>query len=538
MEKRDRPFFRKSHRIITLMLVMLASYTNVSAGIALKVNNLLIFAYPEEGYATVSPYKWLSWLESWVDHKDYNQFEDLVIPDSVTWEEHWGEVTKIYTLPVTAIGDNAFEKCDKVKHITLPNTIKTIGRRAFYGCTDLEDINLPMNVEVIRDLAFWGCENLDSFTIGPLVDSIGIKAFDVNYVKSMVVSSANKTFDSRDGGNLIAHTATNTLVWCSPDQEIPKSIEIIGDYAFSGAESLTSIYIPDNVKIIGKYALGFCHNLKNIRLPSQLERIEEGAFDNCIITSITIPETVIYIGSMAFETCQYLANINIPKGIKSIEERTFFDCTYLTECHLPDGLETISDGAFWSCDKLENIAIPNSVRYIGDRAFYDCESLQEIKLPDALEYIGNDVFSCYFYWTVLTTVMMPTSHSGFDAQNTFSGCMNIHSVVCDVEHPTYPLPYNMFLETSSPYSQEHFIYDQAVLYVPTNSIEEYKALDGWREFSDIRPLSSLAGAEEFVNSGSTETTEVFNLQGQRYQSARKGINIIRYKNGITKKVLK
>lgn len=79
---------------------------------------------------------------------------------------------------VTAIGEKAFQYCDAVTSITLPDTITEIGEGAFSGCKDLENVNIPEGVKEIKANTFYNCTNLKDITIPYGVESIGERAFD------------------------------------------------------------------------------------------------------------------------------------------------------------------------------------------------------------------------------------------------------------------------------------------------------------------------------------------------------------------------
>ena len=85
---------------------------------------------------------------------------------------------------------------------------------------------------------------------------------------------------------------------------IKEGTEIVGDYAFSGRESLTSITIPPSVTAIGKEAFSSCKSLTSITIPPSATAIGSDAFSGCeSLTSITIPPSVTAIGDYAFQTC-------------------------------------------------------------------------------------------------------------------------------------------------------------------------------------------------------------------------------------------
>ena len=90
------------------------------------------------------------------------------------------------------------------------------------------------------------------------------------------------------------------------------SNDIIGEHAFSGCSSLTSVNIPSSVKWIGSYAFYGCSSLTNINIPSSVTEIREYAFDGCSsLISVKIPSSVTSIGGSAFSGCSGLRSIYV-----------------------------------------------------------------------------------------------------------------------------------------------------------------------------------------------------------------------------------
>ena len=81
--------------------------------------------------------------------------------------------SKIRSCKVTAIGDNAFEKCKSLKKVFMPDSVTSIGEFAFDNCTSLKSITIPDSVTSIGCAAFSNCDSLTSITIPDSVTSIG-----------------------------------------------------------------------------------------------------------------------------------------------------------------------------------------------------------------------------------------------------------------------------------------------------------------------------------------------------------------------------
>ena len=158
-----------------------------------------------------------------------------------------------------------------------------------------------------------------------------------------------------------------------------KTVTAIGDRAFAGCSSLTSVSIPDSVTSIGDCAFSLCDSLTSITIPDSVEQIGTNPFTVCsALKSISVsPEHPYFatIDGVLFRKADK-ALISYPAGISS--------STYT----IPQGITAIGDSAFYYCDSLTSVSIPNSVTSIGDYAFGDCSNLT-LTVPRnsyALEY--------------------------------------------------------------------------------------------------------------------------------------------------------
>ena len=155
----------------------------------------------------------------------------------------------------------------------------------------------------------------------------------------------------------------------------------IGDWAFSGCTSLTSITLPSSLTSIQESAFNFCTNLASVTIPNSVTSIGEDAFFGCTsLSSITIPNGVSSIQDGVFFECTSLASVTIPEGVTSIGAWAFDGCASLASVTIPEGVTSIGDGAFDGCASLASVTIPNSVTNIVD-PFEGCTRLASVTIP-------------------------------------------------------------------------------------------------------------------------------------------------------------
>ena len=201
--------------------------------------------------------------------------------------------------------------------------------------------------------------------------------------------------------------------------KLPESVEIIGDYAFSGSR-LSSINIPKGVKKIGKGAF-WDSSLISVNIPNGVEIIDQETFKDCSSLSlINMPNSVKTISSEAFRGCSSLSSIKIPHSVNFIGDDVFRECSSLpmengaryadvclTEVWDGDtlfvvkaGTRFISSNAFTPSGGSLNepgwvysdIVLPGTVEYIGNNAFLGQFELKSINIPSSLRTVGEDVF--------------------------------------------------------------------------------------------------------------------------------------------------
>ena len=402
----------------------------------------------------------------------YGDLEYSVLDDGTVEITDYNGSTKTVDIPekingksVTSIGNCAFRYCTSLKSITIPNSVIEIGSSAFSGCSSLTSITIPNSVTEIGVYAFKGCTSLTSITIPNSVTNIGDSTFwGCSSLTAIYVAVDNKNYTSVNG---VLFNKDKTALICYPAGKTDKSYNItnsvtsIGDYAFNGCSSLTSVTIPNSVTEIGGSAFVGCASLKSITMPNSVTSIGDMAFYKCSsLTSITIPDSVTSIGSSAFSDCSKLRSITIPNSVTSIGAWAFNGCTGLTAinvamenqnyvspdgvlynkdkttiiCYpagkkgnnykIPDGVTEIGSIAFSRCSSLTSVTIPNSVTSIGSGAFNGCTSLTRVTIPNSVTKIGWNAFSdC----TSLTSITIPNSVISIDWY-AFRGCTSLKSI--------------------------------------------------------------------------------------------------------------
>jgi len=126
---------------------------------------------------------------------------------------------------------------------------------------------------------------------------------------------------------------------------------------------------------------------------------------------------------------------------------------------------------------IQKARLSDSITHIGSMAFHDVRSVKEINLPRNLQSIGEYAIS---YCTLLKTIEIPSGVTSIDNW-AFDGCENLRTII---NHATTPQPIksNVFY---------YYTYRSGTLYVPAESVELYRAAEGWSGFTNIRPIKCL-----------------------------------------------
>ena len=309
----------------------------------------------------------------------------------------------------------------------------------------------------------------------------GMASFDEFQLFTGVTSIPNRLFEG---------------CWSLASITLPDSLKTIGEYAFKDCQSLKEITIPVSVATIGIQMFSGCTSLKHITwnakkcsptilpvVPNAVERLTFGDAveqipnnfaKNSHVKYLTIGNSVTKIGSSAFYQCGGLKRVVIPNSVTVIAQSAFFENTGLESVTFGNSLASIGDRSFYNCSALTEVSIPNSVTRIGMYAFNGCTRLASVT-------IGNSVYTI--------------------SSRAFAGCDSLRVVTCLVPEPL-AINANVFND----------LYEQALLRVPMNAVDVYRAASPWNQFSKIVGIDP---AEGDVNlDGRTDIADVTDLINQ------------------------
>lgn len=319
------------------------------------------------------------------------------------------------TIPisVTSIADWAFQNCSALTSITIPERVTSIGKYSLNGCTALTSIiwnatdystwdktnHCPVSpfyeirsqitsfifgekVEHIPAAICCGMKNLTSVTIPNGVTFIGNKAFSGCFSLTSVIWNAKEyTGYFQNYSDAPFYDARSNVTSFTFGDEV----EVIPAYLCYGMNSLTSIVIPSNVYEIGKEAFWGCLSLQSVVWNAkQLFRriVQIGVGEDAKIYS-NMDNFAFFASSaekiISFEFGNEVVVIprDLCKGMSSLKSIV-----------IPQSVTTIGENAFAGCFDLASITLENGITNIGDAAFSCCTSLTTITIPKGVTSIG------------------------------------------------------------------------------------------------------------------------------------------------------
>ena len=320
-----------------------------------------------------------------------------------------------------------FKDMESLESVTLPSTLKSMGWGTFQNCSNLTEIILPDGLETIGEYCFWR-SGIQSVVIPDSVTKIKYSAFrdcwDLTFAKLPDNPATQYEGDMFHGcrslsaieipesmteipPNFLNYTSISSIELhegivsigydafrgtCLTEIVFPSTLKMIGDSAFSGCASLTTVVFPEGLSEIGMHAFRGS-GLTSVELPAGLTRLGKYAFNECPELTRAVmspnPDTV-YDGSV-FVDCPKLTEIVLTEGMKKIPVELAKN-TGLESIEIPDSIVTIGGSAFYGT-KIAELVIPASVEVIAPYAFWDCDNLTHVEIPYSVCVADSDIFA-------------------------------------------------------------------------------------------------------------------------------------------------
>jgi len=431
---------------------------------------------------------------------------------------------KTVVIPETfkEFGYGTFMNCESLEEINFPDKLERIGSFSLCNCTALRKVKIPAIVSVIESAAFGGCCKLESFQIDE---------FNSHF------SVVNGVLFNKDKTKLIAFPCG----FISKHYSVPEGVKIIGDGSFLDSK-LESITFPSTLEIIESWAFRFCSNLKVIEIPDSVTEIGELAFEFCSnIEKVMLPNKLTVLKRQTFSGCEKLKELYVPASVKLIEETALGWTQNLENLVLNNGLEEIKDD--FKFTKLKKLFIPKTVKKIqsglailGHSEFHKIEyevskenphfcvingslynknktrliavfptDKKQFIVPDGVQIIEEFVFAdldlekidlpntlttikhrCFEDCTNLITIRLPISLEYIDFR-AFDNCVSLDVIEIYAIKPP---------EITNPSADCWKFVGEAknlTLYVPKESLNEYKKAFGWKDIKNIKILQKEQG---------------------------------------------
>lgn len=441
------------------------------------------------------------------------------------------------TLPenLISIGDAAFLECTKIKSVILPNKLKTIGAEAFLKCKGITSLNIPANVEKLGD-SFMSATSITSITVDPKSEFFYVKDNCALYGKKqnivyLVLMKGLSSLSIEDGTIGINAGAC----WGSEVQEIilPNSLIAIGDFAFFGT------------------------NISKVNIPSSVTFIGEQAFAETKLTEITIPENVTMLSKGVFAKCSELTMATLPSSITNIENLAFgFDSKLSKVVYLGSKVPTIADysedyyNPFYMIASGAELIVPKGYAQLfkdkhWDEFFSITEREHGVLQPLSLEPADGSSVNGYKPMTFKII---------FDE---FISIMKEHPEVTlrknAVFYPNIFTPDGNWTVTlnsdkksvnvwanDGDGSVQYYNFNEKIDYfvvIPSGIIKNENGEMNERIVIKLINSESTNIFSSFTTDENTAILGYYSLDGRKFSNPIKGINIIKYADGTTKKIL-
>ena len=295
----------------------------------------------------------------------------VIIPDAVSKDGNVYDVTNISSY--------AFNRCSKLRKITVGDNVQKISEGAF-SLSGLSKIHIGKQVQKI--------------------ETTWLVPFEGTKLEEITIDPENRFYTVKDG---VLFTADLSELVRYPSQDtrteytIPDSVTKISQYAFESVRNVKNMMIPSGVEEIGAAAFEAATALYPVQDLRNVKRLGAMAFaDVKNLRMILLGENLqIYMGKAYQNTNQIIIrsgieSLYLPGGTKTSYE-VLNGCIGVKSVIFGKGMTLHrGDGAY--CKELENIVLPEDLTEIPENFAKDCTSLKSIYIPETVTKIGENAF--------------------------------------------------------------------------------------------------------------------------------------------------
>ena len=295
----------------------------------------------------------------------------VIIPDAVSKDGNVYDVTNISSY--------AFNRCSKLREITVGDNVQKISEGAF-SLSGLSKIHIGKQVQKI--------------------ETTWLVPFEGTKLEEITIDPENRFYTVKDG---VLFTADMSELVRYPSQDtrteytIPDSVTKISQYAFESVRNVKNMMIPSGVEEIGAAAFEAATALYPVQDLRNVKRLGAMAFaDVKNLRMILLGENLqIYMGKAYQNTNQIIIrsgieSLYLPGGTKTSYE-VLNGCTGVKSVIFGKGMTLHrGDGAY--CKELENIVLPENLTEIPENFAKGCTSLKSIYIPETVTKIGENAF--------------------------------------------------------------------------------------------------------------------------------------------------
>ncbi len=530
-----------------------------------------------------------------IDFRAFYQCSGLVevtIPNSVTEIGNYSfyncsGLTEV-NIPnsVTSIGSYAFCRCTGLTEITIGNSVSEIGGWAFEGCSGLMELAIPSSVTIIGEYAFAQCTSIEEVTIYNGVTSIGEDAFR-SCTNLKQVAIPNSVTNMGDG---LFRDCTNLK-----QVKLPDSITSIAIGLFFKCYSLTDVTIPNSVTSIGTAAFEYCTSIKEMIIPNSVTTMGEWVFDGCTgLMEVIIGNSVSTMGEQFFYNCSALESITSLNPEPPVCGSIAFYNVPTSTCvlYVPEGSKEAYASAdqwqdFLNIEEIEcEVIFPTVQTYEATEVTFNSALLRglvtvgtEEVLEQGFEYWSEggeiqtvtspDLFmaltltgleegttytfrayaltencSAYGEEMTFTTIKAPTVQT-YEATEITENSALLRGTVTVGSEDVLEQGFEYWAEggeiqTIAMSEQMMAVTLTGLASNTTYIYRAYAKTDGGTTYGEEVTFTTLEDTDavsDITANGNAEATGYYTTDGKQVPTLQKGMNIIRYSDGTTNKVL-